>query len=406
MSYTPDAGGTAEITIRATDTDGAFIEDTFTVTVNPGNSEVVSHYIFYNNSALDGNDLATNVADDAAIDSDKTVLLPGQAATPANYSSYSRGINGIMVDIDGLANGAGLNVEDFEFRTVNTADPGTWAVALPPISVTVRPGQGVDDSDRVTLIWVDGAVSNQWLEVTVRATDNTGLAGNDVFYFGNVIGDTDGSYSADSNDLATTVGQFGLTGNGLTSDFDCDGRVNLIDFTILRNNFGHTLSAPILAPEASSTEPSVAATLQVETSLSMAVSTDQDTSRSIQPSATPVAFNPVIPVIGRSLGSSYPNGDPTASAMPESTIDLLFESPYNYFPEHQPVAINSSTTELYRAITAENNLLTSDDGLLSGSSETTIGDLYALVGTDDLLPGLLAESPVTIALEPPRSGTL
>ena len=52
--------------------------------------------------SFDGNDPAANAADDAAIATDKTALLPGQTATFANYTSYSRGINGIMVDIAGL----------------------------------------------------------------------------------------------------------------------------------------------------------------------------------------------------------------------------------------------------------------------------------------------------------------
>ena len=51
----------------------------------------------------------------------------------------------------------------------------------------------------MTLIWNDNnldnvvdaneAVAKQWLEVTVLATTNTGLAANDVFYFGNAVGE-------------------------------------------------------------------------------------------------------------------------------------------------------------------------------------------------------------------------
>jgi len=40
----------------------------------------------------------------------------------------------------------------------------------------------------VTLIWADNTIQKQWLEVTVLATVNTGLAAPDVFYFGNAMG--------------------------------------------------------------------------------------------------------------------------------------------------------------------------------------------------------------------------
>ena len=37
LDYAPNSNGTADITVRATDTSGAFVESTFTVTVNPVN---------------------------------------------------------------------------------------------------------------------------------------------------------------------------------------------------------------------------------------------------------------------------------------------------------------------------------------------------------------------------------
>jgi 8-oxo-dGTP pyrophosphatase MutT (NUDIX family) len=49
---------------------------------------------------------------------------------------------------------------------------------------------GVGGSDRVTLVRADGAITNQWLEVTVKPTQRTGLTTADVFYFGNLIGES------------------------------------------------------------------------------------------------------------------------------------------------------------------------------------------------------------------------
>ena len=52
---------------------------------------------FHNDSTFDGENGSSNLTDDNAIATDKTALLPGQAATFANYSSYTDGLNGIMV---------------------------------------------------------------------------------------------------------------------------------------------------------------------------------------------------------------------------------------------------------------------------------------------------------------------
>ena len=150
--------------------------------------DVVGRQLFYNNSSFDGNNPAANAADDAAIAAGKAPMFPGNTATFANYSSYSRGINGVMVDIAGLPSTT-LTAADFAFRVGNTNDPQSWTAAPTP-QITLRLGAGVDGSARVELIWPDGAIVGQWLEVTVKATPRTGLAADDVFYYGNAIGET------------------------------------------------------------------------------------------------------------------------------------------------------------------------------------------------------------------------
>ena len=120
----------------------------------------------------------------------KTALLPGGIASFTNYTSYSRGINGIMIDIMDL-NSENLTLSDFEFRVGHNSDLSTWMTAPPPIEpIEVRPVQGVDKSDRVILTWPDNDIENEWLQVTVKANANTGLVSDDVFYFGNAVGET------------------------------------------------------------------------------------------------------------------------------------------------------------------------------------------------------------------------
>ena len=163
----------------------------------------------------------------------------GQQASFANYTSYSRGINGIMVDIQGLAGTP--TEEDFEFLVGSSQDLGQWrAPAQKPQSITVRQGEGANGSDRVTITWKDGAIRDQWLRVTVRATAATGLAAEDVFYFGNAIGDT-GDSAADAQ--VTTADLAAVRTHGRQPcaiedpcDIDRDGQVGPADEQVIRTH--------------------------------------------------------------------------------------------------------------------------------------------------------------------------
>lgn len=177
---------------------------------------------------------------------DKQPLLPGQKGTFANYISYSRGINGIYVDIAPGQNCAALNVtaSDFLFKVGNSNSPDAWATAPAPSSVTVLAGQGVGGSDRVVINWPDspntGSIANSsWVQVTVLANANTGLTAADVHYWGLAIGDT-GNSATDAQVNATDLSLVSADPHGLTNpatitnahDFNRDKQVNATDLTI------------------------------------------------------------------------------------------------------------------------------------------------------------------------------
>jgi hypothetical protein len=210
----------------------------------PAEARVVGHHVFYNNSSLDGQNPAANIDDDDAIDPTKRPLLPGQTSGPANITSYSRGINGLMIDI---ADPAGVpGPSDFEFAVGTTGNPATWVPAPAP-SITVRPGNGDGNSDRVMITWPDGLVSNTWLQVTVKATAATGLTEDSVFYLANVPGDADGTGSVDLDDFVALKHHFGQSDVATAGgDFDLNGHVDLDDFVALKYNFGASL--PDLSP--------------------------------------------------------------------------------------------------------------------------------------------------------------
>jgi hypothetical protein len=100
-----------------------------------------------------------------------------------------------------------------------------------------------------TLTWPDGAIKNTWLRATVKANDHTGLAAPDVFYFGNLIGETgDGDFKTRAMPRITAIDLANVkralnTDAPKTSveDINRDGRVNALDLSAVRSNFNHNL---------------------------------------------------------------------------------------------------------------------------------------------------------------------
>ena len=155
-------------------------------------ASIVARSLFYNESAFDGYDPSLNYNDKWARATDKLAYLPGSGqATFANISSYSRGINGLMIAIEGSPDsvlGPFVTLEDFVFRVGNTNDPNSWTDAPAPTQMYFEELE--EFGWLISFSWESGAIENTWLEVTVLANERTGLAAPDVFYFGSRIGDT------------------------------------------------------------------------------------------------------------------------------------------------------------------------------------------------------------------------
>ena len=188
----------------------------------------------------------------------KRPLLPGGSATAENYTNDSRGVGGLLVDVAGLPAGATPSASDVILHVGNGT---TWAPLAAAPTVTLRRGDGAGGSDRVAIALPDYAARNAWLRVTLRGGPGTGLARDDVFYVGNLVGDTGGGGTPVVNaiDLARTRLNVGRTTPAAlaASDFNRDGRVNAVDVGIVRVNQRRTLplfTAPVAAA------PAVAAT--------------------------------------------------------------------------------------------------------------------------------------------------
>jgi hypothetical protein len=230
--------------------------DSWTVLGAPP-ATVAGRYAFYNASSFDGGDAAANAADDASVAPDKQALLAGQVAGEANYTGYLRGINGLMIDIAGWSGGVAgrtLSADDFTFRVASDLGAAAWTDAPAPTTIALRGGAGAGGSDRVTLCWPDGAIKNTWLQVTVKANPNTGLAADDVFYFGNLVGDAGGDLRVNALDVAAVKRALG-TGSAIDSrlDFNRDGRINALDVAAVKQNLTRTLgTGAAAAPAAAS----------------------------------------------------------------------------------------------------------------------------------------------------------
>ncbi len=250
---------------------------------------VVARKVFYHDSYYDtpsgspavGCDAHINGGqpcnEDSAIAADKQALLPGGGtATFANYISYSKGINGIIIDIAERGPACGpITAGDFIFTNTGRDGPGMIGIhpfadvpAAVPASVITRTGEGVNGSDRVVITWdnPNGATGqdaqgspvpwpndkNAWLKIDVLDNGNTCVA--DTFYFGIAqgegnIGNMASVFPVSAGDQTATrdcaMQGAGACGSSLTNprpvtdplDYDRNGVISqAADFEVARQN--------------------------------------------------------------------------------------------------------------------------------------------------------------------------
>ncbi len=202
-------------------------------------AEVLQALIAYAGASADNG--AANL--EAVLASQKVPLRPGEHATFANVSTYSRGINAVAVDLTSPA--GAILPEDFIFATGNTQYPEGWATAPAPVSIHVVEGAGSEGSNRVVIRWADNLIQNQWLKLVIRPTDLNGLQLPQTFYFGHQHGDIgiddgNGSHflvgSEDRDALLANFTGSAITPGGISPmDLNRDGRINAIDFARARS---------------------------------------------------------------------------------------------------------------------------------------------------------------------------
>jgi len=178
---------TATVVIESNDPDTPVFTFAIQGTATWDGAEVLGRKIVYGNSVWDGYTPGVTLDDLAAVAPDKAALLPGETASFQNISSYTRGLNELLVIVDELPGTP--TAADVVCRVGNQDDLSGWTAAPSP-EVVVRPDCGDQGEDLVFLTWADGAIRQTWLQVEILATENTGLPVSDVFYVGSAIGET------------------------------------------------------------------------------------------------------------------------------------------------------------------------------------------------------------------------
>jgi hypothetical protein len=323
---------------------------------NPIQPMIGSHGLFYNNSAFDDYDPLAGADDDNAMAVDKTALRPGDGtATFANISSYTSGINGVTVDLSGEH--GNISADDFTFRIGRDNSPSNWIAAPAPLSVELFGGAGAFGSDRVRITWADGAITNTWLEISLLADSNTGLAHDDVFYFGSAIadsgtGNTDGCLVNVVDEFAVRRdfhGNADLVDASDPNDFNRDQVVNAIDQIAVRNNATSRPTelvfinidppgAPALAT-IGTTEATISATTAAAPQALDASAAEPDSALAIMPSSL-AAIGPAGRVDRGSTGFGLSDWAPVSATSNASSLRTR--------PAEAPVDATSNASRLQR----------------------------------------------------------
>lgn len=247
------ASGSSAVTVTIVDNGGTASGGTNTGTATfqivigtpSGQATVVGRQVFYKDSAYDASQGVTDILDDAAIDSSKVALLPGQTSTFANSTGYGQGLNGVMIDVQNLANPSVAAITNaLSFRTGTASNTSTWT-PLPAGSVeNVAVRQLNANTHRITVAFANRAIVNRWLEVRLAANADTGLAATDVHYWGNAPGNTGSDLVAGVTDVgggdlqAIAQNLNFLPTNLVTNRFDLnkDRATNAFDWQVVATN--------------------------------------------------------------------------------------------------------------------------------------------------------------------------
>jgi hypothetical protein len=358
-----DAGTQYYYRVRAIDLAGSS-DFSNEANATPPRPTIVSRLAFYNKSNWDGQNGSSNIADNLAIATDKQALLPGQTATFQNYTSYSNGLNGVIIDVrdfEGV-----ISEDDFTLLVGNSNDIGTWQPAPDPTIIAMYPGFGVGGTTRFELLWDNNEIENEWLQVTLKADAVTKLAAPDVFYFGNAIGESGNSPTDATVDAADVLAaQNNHTGPGGASitnpyDYNRDKQVDDQDELVAQSNpSGMSPLQLITAPAAGAGSAAglIAAPLEANT---VAVPITSDTvGQSVSLSASSgrranLVDATMLTMFSSSVGSHYSKSLAAVTGQDHSSHETLIDEALllfsnDYWRDSSKFGSSQRTSDAYRS---------------------------------------------------------
>lgn len=211
-------------------------------------AQVVASYVYH----AESNFAARGV--EFALDTEKNLAQEGLTSQTLGFENVintSRGINGLVFDIQDLANPGAIQVDDFEFQispqgafSIESHPPKSWMPAPSPSGISATSGP----VSRLEIRWPSGSITNCWLRITIRATASTGLVESQTYYLGHLQGETTGLddrsfYRVQFSDIAAVRKMIGqVVGVGDVADIDKSGIVQFSDLSLVRVQVGRSLS--------------------------------------------------------------------------------------------------------------------------------------------------------------------
>lgn len=215
----------------------------FTITV-PGSQSATVEGSFVYHASWSG--VGSNV------DTSKVLAKEGAGVGTLTFGQLlntSQGLNGVGFSIQNLAAPGALSASDFDFQISPTGSfseagnpPAGWAAAPAPASISVVTGA----PSEVRIRWNDNDIRNRWLRVTIKATVNTGLAADETYYIGHLLGESGPAANpytvafADITPIRAGVGSSVSASSAL--DIDKNGTVAFADISAMRSNVGTQLT--------------------------------------------------------------------------------------------------------------------------------------------------------------------
>ncbi|MCB9113237.1 MAG: DUF4082 domain-containing protein, partial [Anaerolineales bacterium] len=308
LDYAPDAFGTADITIRATDSGGLFVETTFTVTVNLVNDVPTTTGI--TNVTVDEDapdttiDLFPSFADVEDADNALTYTVEANTNTALFTSVTVTGGQNLVLDYAPNANGTA----DITIRATDTG--GLFVETT--FTVTVNP---INDTPTDISLSNNNVDENLAIGTLVGNLSTTDVDTGDTFAYSFCGGTDDASFSLSGNQLLTAASFDYETQNSFSICIrSTDSGTAFFDetFTINVNNVNEAPTTSGIAP-VTVDEDAADTTLDLWTSFADAEDADSALTYTIENNTNAALFTSVTITGGQNLVLNYaPNAFGTA----------------------------------------------------------------------------------------------